>query len=126
MITSERTFQIAVPESDANFLTSSWDKFKQYYECFIFVKELKRMYDDSKKGLEHVSGKPTEDKIFCDAVTEVFRAMGERRCSYPGSSVLKALSMQGEPERFNSDYQDTDYKQRDIIDSIIHHATGRN
>ena len=84
------------------------------------------MYDDSKKGLEHVSGKPTEDKIFCDAVTEVFRAMGDKNCAYPGSNVLKALSMQGEPERFNSDYQDTDYKQRDIIDSIIRHATGRN
>ena len=84
------------------------------------------MYDDSKKGLEHVSGKPTEDKIFYDAVTEVFRAMGDKNCAYPGASVLKALSMQGEPERFNSDYQDTDYKQRDIIDSIIRHATGKN
>ena len=89
-VTSERTFVVQVPESQAKQLDTIWDKFRSYYECFVLVSELKKHYELAKANSAHLEdGHSSDDKEFVQKVDSVLNTLGDKGIDYPASSVLK-------------------------------------
>ena len=125
-VTSERTFVVQVPESQAKQLDTIWDRFRSYYECFMLVSELKTHYELAKANSAHLEdGHSSDDKEFVQKVDSVLNTLGDKGIDYPASSVLKALTKKGEPERFNTDYVNSSYNERDTLDTLMKHVLGR-
>ena len=120
-VTSERTFVVQVPESQAKQLDTIWDRFRSYYECFMLVHELKKHYELAKANSEASS----DDKLFVEEIDSVLKTLGDKGMEYPANSVLKALTKTGEPERFNTDYVNCNYSERETLDTLMKHVLGR-
>ena len=120
-VTSERTFVVQVPESQAKQLDTIWNKFRSYYGCFMLVHELKRHYELAKANSEASS----DDKLFVQEIDSVLKTLGSKSIEYPASDVLKALTKTSEPERFNTDYVNSNYTERDTLDTLMKHVLGR-
>ena len=125
-VTSERMFVVQVPESQAKQLDTIWNKVRSYYGCFMLVHELKRHYELAKANSAHLEdGHSSDDKEFVQKVDSVLKTLGDKGIEYPASNVLKALTKTSEPERFNTDYVNSNYTERDILDMLMKHVLGR-
>ena len=123
-VTSEKTFVVSVPESQAEMLSKIWSEFQSYYDCFYFVWELKRKYDLARANTAHLThGVDNEDILFVQHVDAVLKGMGDN-VNYPGSSVLKALTKQSEPDRFYNEYKDLTYAELGALNEVINHCSG--
>ena len=119
-VTSEKTFVVSVPESQADMLSKIWSEFQSYYDCFYFVWELKKHYDVAKANSEASA----EDKAFVNALDHVLKGLSDHT-NYPGSNVVKALTKHSEPDRFYNEYKDLSYTERGALNEVINHCSGR-
>ena len=123
-VTSERTFVVSVPESQAEMLSKIWSDFQSYYDCFYFVWEMKKHYDAAKANTAHLDeGVDNEDVLFVQRLDYVLKSMND--FNYPGSNVLKALTKHSEPDRFYNEYKDLTYTERGALNDLINHCSGR-
>ena len=120
MVTSEKTFVVNVPESQASMLGDIWSTHQTFYDCFYFVWELKKHYDLSKANSEASA----EDKAFVNALDHVLKGLSDHT-NYPGSNVLKSLTKHSEPDRFYNEYKDLSYTERGALNDVMQHVSGR-
>ena len=124
-VTSEKTFVVSVPESQADMLSKIWTEFQSYYDCFYFVWELKKHYDAAKANSAHLDeGVDNEDVLFVQRLDYVLKSMSDHT-NYPGSNVVKALTKHSEPDRFYNEYKDLSYTERGALNEVINHCSGR-
>jgi len=124
MVTSEKTFVVSVPESQAEMLSKIWSEFQSYYDCFYFVWELKKHYDMAKANSAHLDeGVDNEDVLFIQRLDSVLKSIDN--INYPGSNVLKALTKQSESDRFYNEYKDLSYAERSVLNDVMNHCSGR-
>tara|TARA_R100000008_G_C3560757_1_gene156011 strand:+ start:578 stop:961 length:384 start_codon:yes stop_codon:yes gene_type:complete len=124
-VTSEKTFVVSVPESQAEMLSKIWSEFQSYYDCFYFVWELKKQYDLAQANSAHlVDSIDNQDILFVQHVDAILQRMGDNS-NYPGSNVVKALTKRSEPDRFYNEYKDLSYTERGALNEVINHCSGR-